>query len=151
MPRCVFVWSLGDPDGGKAALPLAEALPPLPPQRPLGRSAEVVFCWGDQMQWLIATAGELVPTDWGTSAVTWLHLKAAPWDEVRAGEAAGLRSVLVPVRYVVGILPGPAFTPARFAEADLAAFPPTKPTPAGALPLAEVERVLAELLAPELN
>jgi hypothetical protein len=34
---------------------------------------------------------------------------------------------------------------------DLAVFPPTQPTPDTVVPLAEVERVLAELHAPELN
>jgi hypothetical protein len=53
---------------------------------------------------------------------------------------------------VTAIGPGPAFAWGEvLAIPALRVFPPIHPTPAGALPLAEVERALAELHAPGLN
>jgi hypothetical protein len=48
MPRTVHVWSRGNPVGARACLPLAEAVPLLPPPRPLGRSVEVAFRSGER-------------------------------------------------------------------------------------------------------
>jgi hypothetical protein len=118
----------------------------------LGHSVEVAFRFGEQLHELVGIAGDLVTTPWGESAVSWLYLKAAPVAEYRAGAGLDMRAVLVPARYVVGVDVGPTFQVTKYGPiSDLAVFPPNQPTPAGALAMAEVARVLVELHAPGLN
>jgi hypothetical protein len=42
----VTVWTGGKPEASEGCLPLAEALPVLPPPGPLRRSALIKFSWG---------------------------------------------------------------------------------------------------------
>jgi hypothetical protein len=152
MPRTVYVWSRGDPEGARACLPLADALPELPAPRPLGRSLEVASQCGEELFHAMAVCGELVTTGWGEGLITWLYLKAAQSSDVRAGEPANVSLILIPARYIVSIAAGPTYTPGRSGPGeDLGVFSPTQPTPEGALLLADLERVLAELHAPGLN
>jgi hypothetical protein len=121
MPRKVHVWNGGDPAEVKALLPLA---------RPLGRSAEVGVRWGEELLEVVASAGELVTTAWGASAVIELHLKAVQSVNVRPGEPVASHPIPVPARYAVGIGTGPTFTLSRSGRSEnLYVFPPAQPTP----------------------
>jgi hypothetical protein len=73
-------------------------------------------------------------------------------------ETTRLMNVLIPAHYVIGIRPGPTFRLTRVPPSqpatdvlDLGVFPPNQVTPLEHLPLEEIERVLAYLLAPECN
>jgi hypothetical protein len=71
---------------------------------------------------------------------------------MRPDEPTLLTAILVPAQYVTAIRAGPTFRVVRSRRFDdLGVFPPDQPPPASALPLAEIERVLAELRSPELN
>jgi hypothetical protein len=152
MPRRIHVWNGGDPASVKALLPLADALPELPPPRPLRRTLDLAFIVGSVLLRASAIAGELLTTDWGEAPVTWLYVKAAHSQDVRPGEPIEVHALLIPVRYVVDLAIGPTFTPGRAGPGeDLGVFAPTQPTPEGALPLADLEAAPAELHAPGLN
>ena len=100
----------------------------------------------------LATACSLRTTAWGDGEVTWLHCAARETADVRPDQPVGLLSLLIPAAYVTSIGEGPPFHLKRGRGSDkLGVFPPNQPTPAGALPLAEVERALAELLLVERN
>jgi hypothetical protein len=91
-------------------------------------------------------------TAWGSETMTWLHCKAMNVVEITPDEPTNLMTVLIPEHYVTAIRPGPTFRVSRGGPSeDLGVFPPNQPAPAESLPLAEVERILVSLLAPERN
>ena len=131
---------------------MADALPLLPAPVPLRRAAHIEYRWGDTSFEIFATACSLRTTMWGSEQMTWLHCKAMTIAEIEPDQPTGLMNVLIPAHYVTGIKPGPTFRLGRSRKGnDLGVFPPNRPAPAEALPLAEVERLLTGLLAPERN
>jgi hypothetical protein len=85
--------------------------------------------------------------------VTWLHCIAKQTSAIRPDEMTGMIRVLFPASYVTAIQVGPPFESRRRRTStdDLGLFPPIYPPPADGLPLAEIDRVLADLLVPERN
>ncbi len=148
----VMVWTGGQPHTADGCERQAEALPVLPVPLQLRRAALIEYQWGEQRFQILASACSVRTTPWGAEHVTWLHCKAIQTMNVQPEETASLIAVLIPARYVTAIGPGPTFRMARGRRCiDLGVFPPNQPTPAAALPLAEVERVVTELLSPERN
>jgi hypothetical protein len=147
-----YIWTGGQAHAAAECLPLAEALPWLPDPTPLRRAAHISYQWGDMRFDIWATACSVRTTPWGGALMTWLHCKAMNTVEIRPEEPTRLMTVLIPAAYVTSIRPGPTFrlTQSQL-SADLGVFPPNRPDPAASLPLAEVEHILAGLLAPERN
>jgi hypothetical protein len=99
-----------------------------------------------------ATACSVRTTAWDSEQMTWLHCTGMNVVEITPDEPTGLMTVLIPAHYVTAVRPGPTFRRCRSRPSgDLGVFPPNQPAPAASLPLAEVERTLATLLAPERN
>jgi hypothetical protein len=149
----VFIWTGGNPDGFKGCEGKADTLPFLPAPTPLRRAALIAYQWGETKFEIAATACSLRTTPWGSEQVTWLHCKASQTEELTFDEPTRLTTVLFPAHYVTAIKPGTTFhlAQSRKFECDVGVFPPNQPTPPDALPLAEVERVVTELLIPERN
>jgi hypothetical protein len=149
----VFIWTGGRADDAKGCAGKADTLPFLPAPAPLRRAALIAYRWGETRFEIVATACSLRTTPWGREQVTWLHCKASQTATMRFDDPTGLTTVLFPAHYVTGIRTGPTFRvgQSRKSEHDIAVFPPNQPTPAHALPLSELERVIAEVLAPERN
>jgi hypothetical protein len=148
----VSVWTGGQPQVSKECQRRAEALPVLQAPTPLLRAALIEYSWGDQKFQILATACSVRTTPWGSEQMTWLHCKAMTTAETKPEESTGLMSVLIPAHYVTDIKPGTTFRVVRSGQSDdLGVFPPNQPTPRNVLPLAEVERVVTELLTPERN
>jgi hypothetical protein len=148
----VFIWTGGLPSTAEGDRAVANTLPVFPDPAPLHRSARITYQWGDTAWEILATACSVRSAPWGSAEMTWLHCKALPAAEVAPQEPTALMAVLIPASFVTRIEPGPTFrlTRSRHSE-DLGVFPPNQPAPANALPLAEIERVLTELLASERN
>ncbi len=153
MKRQRFItWTGGQLRGSKESQRLAEALPYLPPPAPLFRTALVEYDWGHTSFQIVATACSVRVTPWGSEEMTWLHCKAMQTMMINAEEPIGLMSVLIPAHYVTRIEPGPDYRIVRTRQGeDIGVFPPNQLPPASAVPLAQIERVLAELLTPERN
>ena len=150
-PR-VFVWTGGQPADMRALRACADALPALPAPTYLRRAAQITYQWGPQRFEIQAAACSLRSAPWGDKPVTWLHCKARPTAEIWRDETTNLTTALIPAAYITDIRSGMTFRLWRVnAAGDLGVFPPNYPAPAGALSLPEVERALAELLAPERN
>jgi hypothetical protein len=150
--QLVCIWTGGKPDSAKGCEMLAKALPDLPDPDPLCRAALIDFHWGNTHFEIVATACSIRCIAWGSKELTWLHCKAMRTAEIKADEKTSLIAVLIPAHYVTRIRPGPTFRIGRSRKSqDLGLFPPNKPAPVDAVPLAEVERVITELLAPERN
>jgi hypothetical protein len=149
----IFVWTGGQPArDGEASRANAEALLPLPEPTPLRKAALIKYRWGAAEFTILASACSLRTTAWGGGQMTWLHCKAQQVEAVRPDEPTGLMTALIPAPYVTSVGPGPTFHLTRGSgNEDIGVFPPNQPAPAGALPLAEVERALAELLLVERN
>lgn len=148
----VFVWTGGRPRGAEGCQQLAEALPSLPPPLPLRRAAHIEYHWGETKFDIWATACSVRTTAWGSEQMTWLHCTAMNAAQITPEEPTDLMTVLIPAHYVIGIRPGPTFRLTRSRRSgDLGVFPPNQSAPAESLPLAEVERILEGLLAPERN
>jgi hypothetical protein len=146
----VLIWTGGRPIGPRGGRHLADAFPVFPAPAPLRRAALIEYHWGDLKFEIVSSACSVRLALWGGEAVTWLHCKAIPTAEMTAGQPTGVMNVLIPAHYVTRIGPGPTFRLLRGGQSDeLGVFPPDQPTPAAALPLAEVERVLADLLLPQ--
>ena len=146
----VLVWTGGRPTGPRGGGHVADALPVFPAPAPLRRAALIEYHWGETKFEIVASACSLRFALWGAEAVTWLHCKAIQTAAMTPGEPTGLVNVLIPAHYVTRIEPGPTFRLTRSGQPDeIGVFPPDQPTPAAALPLAEVERVLADLLLPQ--
>jgi hypothetical protein len=149
----VFLWTGGQPDGARGCEGRVDTLPDLPAPTPLRRSAIIEYRWGEAKFECAATACSLRTTPWGNEQVTWLHCKAMQTEAITPDEPTGLMTVLFPAQYVTAVRPGPTFHigQSRKSEDDIGVFPPNQPVPAGALPLAEVDRLVTELLTPERN
>jgi hypothetical protein len=148
----IFIWEGGQPHIVEGCQEWAEMIPPLPEPAPLGRTAHISYRWGEMAFNILATACSLRTTVWGDGSMTWLHCKAKPIAEITPDESTGMMTALIPASYVTSIQPGPTFRLNRSRPSvDLGVFPPVWPAPAGSLPLAEVERILEELLTPERN
>ena len=131
---------------------MGDALPFLPAPTPLHHAAMIEYQWGVMKFEIVATACSLRTTAWGDEQVTWLHCIAKQTAKIKPDEPTSFIAALIPVHYVTSIQPGPTFRIARSRRCDdVGVFPPNQLTPADALPLAEVERVITELLAPERN
>jgi hypothetical protein len=99
-----------------------------------------------------ATACSVRTTTWGSRQMTWLHCMAVNVAEIAPDEPTRMMAVLIPAHHVTAIRPGPTFQLTRSQHPeDLGVFPPSPFAPPDSLPLAEVERILAELLAPQRN
>jgi hypothetical protein len=149
----IFFWSGGQPPPQpEDTKPLVEAVPLMPPPVPLRRAAHIRFQWGETIFDVWATACSVRTAPWGSAEVDWLHCKGMHVPEVKPDEPTNLVTVLIPSDYVIGIGPGPTFRLGRTQpSADWAIFPRNRPTPAARLVLADIERQLAALLAPERN
>jgi hypothetical protein len=111
-----------------------------------------VYQWGETTFEILAAACSVRTAPWGAEPMAWLHCKAIQTAEIRPEAPTGLMNVLFPVDYVTAIEPGPTFRLARARPPeDIGVFPPNQLSPEDAVPLAEVERVLADLLAAERN
>ena len=149
----VCIWTGGQAVGDwETERAYAEALLPLPEPTPLRRAVLFEYRWGQTEFTALATACSLRTTPWGDGEVTWLHCRARQTMDVRPDEPVSLIEVLIPAVYVTGIGAGPTFRlkPGSGSE-KLGVFPPNQPPPAGALPLAEVEQALTDLLLVERN
>ncbi|MDB5313993.1 MAG: hypothetical protein JWO38_8195 [Gemmataceae bacterium] len=150
-PR-VFIWSGGQPRDPGSSPDAVDHLLALPPPAPLRRSDHIAYRWGDSTFDIHAAACSVRTTAWGTGHMTWLHCKATTAGAIAADATARLMTVLIPAHYVTRIEPGLRFRTARYVRSgDVGVFPPNRPVPADGLPLAEIERIMAELLSPELN
>jgi hypothetical protein len=151
--RHIFIWTGGEPPPpGDETGRLADALPTLPRQAPLRRAAHIRFQWGEAIFDILATGCSVRTTAWGSAQVTWLHCKGMHVGEIKPDEPTNLVTVWIPAHYVIGLQPGPTFRLGRTQPLeDWAIFPPSRPTPADRLPLADIESELAKLLAPERN
>jgi hypothetical protein len=148
----VMFWTGGHPDGARGCEGMADALPDLPDPVPLHRAALIEYLWGETRFEIVASACSVRTTPWLRGQMTWLHCKAMQTAAVKPEEPTGLMNVLIPAHYVTAIGPGPTFRIARGRRSDdIGVFPPNQPTPANVLPLEEIERALAELLASERN
>jgi hypothetical protein len=148
----ICIWTGGQAGDWEEFRAYAEALLPLPGPTPLRRAALIKYWWGPVEFTIFASACSLRTTRWGDEQVTWLHCKARETVEVRPDEPVGVITVLFPAAYITSIGPGPTFHLKRGRDGeDIGVFPPNQPAPAGALPLAEVERALADLLLVERN
>jgi hypothetical protein len=126
----------------------------LPQPAPLARAATIEFQWGEQHFELWATACSLRTLPWPETGelVSWLHCKGMRVAEIKSDEPTGLMNLLIPAGYVTVIKPGPTFRLGRWGmSGDIGIFPPIHPAPANALPLAELELGIMELLQPERN
>jgi hypothetical protein len=152
-PR-VTVWTGGQPEASEGCFQLAEALPALPPPAPLRRSALVEFSWGAQQFQFLAVACSVRTTPWGGESVAWVHCKGQQTAIMRLDEPTELIDVLIPAHYVTALEPNTTFQILRSRPSDgpaMGVFPPNQPAPAAALPLAQIERVIADLRSPALN
>jgi hypothetical protein len=150
--RRIFIWTGGQPESADGSSQLAEALPLLPPPAPLRRAAHIEYHWGVTKFDIWATACSVRTTPWGRAQMTWLHCKAMHVPEITPDQPTNLVTVLIPADYVTRIQPGPTFRLSRSQPSEeLAIFPPNQLAPVECLALAEVERLLAALLAPERN
>jgi hypothetical protein len=150
----VLLWTGPKKETSAECQRLADTLPDLPEPHPLRRSALIEYYWGSVKFEIVASACSLRQTAWGSEQVTWLHCKAIPTAEIKPEEETALLNVLIPAHYVTAIQPGQTFRPGRrkkSANGDIGVFPPNQPTPEDALPLEEIESVVAELLTPERN
>lgn len=153
MKRQRFItWTGGQRRGSQESQRLAEALPYLPPPAPLFRAALIEYQWGAAKFEIVSTACSVRATPWGSEEMIWLHCKAMQTVMIQAEQPTGLMSVLIPAHYVTGIQPGPAYRIVNTRRGqDIGIFPPNQVTPASAVPLAQIERALAELRTPERN
>ena len=148
----IFVWTGGHPVDPERDRHMADGIPAFPAPDPLRRAALIEYFWGEARFEIVASACSVRTAPWGSEPVTWLHCKAKQTAAMTPGEATTLMTVLIPAHYVTGIGPGPTFRIGHSGPSDdLGVFPPNQPAPAAALPLAEVERVLTDLLTPERN
>jgi hypothetical protein len=126
----------------------------LPEPTPLARAAILTYEWGDQRFEVICSACSLRTLPWKDTgeSLTWLHCKAMTTAEMKPDEATGMMTVLIPAHYVTSIRPGPTFRISRAKPTrDVGVFPPTKPTPALALLLSELEKAITGMLDPVRN
>ncbi len=150
----VTVWTGGQPEASEGCLQLAEALPALPAPAPLRRSALVEFSWGAYQFQFLAAACSVRTALWGGESVAWVHCKGQQTAVMRLDEPTVLFEVLIPAHYVTALEPNTTFQILRSRPPDgpvLGVFPPNHPTPAAALPLEEIKRVVADLRSPALN
>ena len=148
----IFVWTGGQPVDPQRDRHAADGIPAFPDPAPLRRAALIEYFWGQARFEIVASACSVRTAPWGGEPVTWLHCKAKQTATLTPDEPTDLMTVLIPAHYVTGIGPGPTFRIAQSRHSDdLGVFPPNQPTPAAALPLEEVERVLTDLLTPERN
>ena len=146
----VLVWTGGRPPGPGGGGHAGDTLPVFPAPAPLRRAALIEYHWGDTRVEIVATACSVRFALWGGAAVNGLHCKAIHTVALTPGAPARLMNVLIPAHYVTRVEPGPTFRLDQSGQPDeIGLFPPDQPTPAAALPLAEVERVLADLLLPQ--
>jgi len=146
-----LIWCGGNPQSAAGCEEKANALPFLPPPAPLRRAALIEYRWGAVKFQIAATACSLRTNRWGDEQVTWLHCKARPIAEIHPRLPASLLTVLIPAHYITAVYPGPTFRveqARRSGQEEVGVFPPNQPKPENALPLAELERRLAEFLAP---
>jgi hypothetical protein len=126
----------------------------LPPPTPLRQALRGAFQWGEQKHEFVATAASIRIVFWEKldRDVTWLHCKAIQTMAMNPDGPNDLMTVLIPVEYITRAEPGPDFRLLRWQpRTDLGIFPPNQPPPANAVPLAELERVLAQLRDVTLN
>jgi hypothetical protein len=126
----------------------------LPAPTPLRQGLLIHYQWGEQKFEIVATAASIRIAFWeeGRRDVTWLHCKATPTMAIEPDGSCSLINVLIPAEYVTRAEAGPTFRIARSkASGDLGVFPPNQPPPANALPLADLERVIAGLVDTTLN
>ena len=147
----ILLWTGGHPDGAKGCEGKTDTLPYLLAPAPLRCSVIIEYQWGPAKFEVVAGACSVRSTPWGSEQMTWLHCKAAQTTKIRFDEPVGLMTILFPAHYVTGIRLGPAFHPGRRRpyEDDIGVFPPNQSAPADALPLADIERFIAQLVAPE--
>ena len=133
---------------------MANSIPPLPPPLPLRRAMRIDYTWGVQKFEIIATAASIRTVHWEKTGrdVTWLHCKAIQTMAIKPEGENHLMMVLIPAEYITLAEPAGTFRITRsHSSGDLGIFPPIHPPPANAIPLAELERVIASLLDPSLN
>jgi hypothetical protein len=146
----VLVWTGGRPAGPGQGGHAADDLPIFPAPAPLGRAALIEYYWGNARFEIVAAACSARLALWAGEAVNWLHCRAIQTATMRPGDPARLMNVLIPAHYVTRIEPGPTFRRNQTGQPnEIGVFPPDQPAPAAALPLAEVERALADLLLPQ--
>ncbi len=80
--------------------------------------------------------------------MTWLHLKGKQAFNGEIQDKPGV-TLLVPVKYVTSIVPGPVFRrPRNRTGINVGVFPPTHPAPNIAMPLSCIEAAIADLRIP---
>lgn len=139
------IWTAGgpwDPEIGRRAA----AIDPLPAPEPLPQAALVTHWWGKVRFEFVVVACSIRTTAWADGPMTWLDYKGTQVTGGRIDGPVASRRLLVPAGYVTGIRPGPSFAiTARGPGGLIGLYPPNQPAPPHALPLAEIERLLAEL------
>jgi hypothetical protein len=144
MGQQIFVWSGKQPFDAEETRRNTAALPCFPAPTPLPRAILIHYRWGDSSFEIAVLACSIRIAPWGNEQVTWLHCKAIETVDIRPGEPGGVRNVLIPADYVTSVGSGPTFRfQQRGISEDIGLFPPNQPTPPDALPLDEVERLIA--------
>lgn len=150
-PR-VCMWTGGKPRSPRDYPDEVDHLLALPPPAPLRQSARIAYRWGDSTFEVYASACSVRTTAWGIGEVTWLHCQAMTVAEAPVDVPVGMMAILVPADYVIRIEPGLHFRHTKYQRPkDVGVFPPLWPAPADHVSLAEIDRVLVDLLSPELN
>jgi hypothetical protein len=126
----------------------------LPPPTPLRRGLLIHYQWGEQKFEIAATAASIRTAFWEEAGrdVTWLHCKATQTTAIQQDGSCSLINVLIPAEYVTRAEAGPTFRISQSKPSgDLGIFPPNQSPPADAMPLEELERVIAGLVDTSLN
>lgn len=130
----------------------ADGFPQFAPPAPLRQTAIITYFWGPTKFEMAATACSIRMAPWGTTELAWLHCKAVQTLAIIPNETVSNIVVLVPAAYVTSIALGPTFqiTSSRPSH-DIGVFPPIHPAPLDVVPLPQIETIIAQLLAPDLN
>ncbi|HEY7313504.1 MAG TPA: hypothetical protein VH643_29405 [Gemmataceae bacterium] len=148
----ICLWTGGQNHIAGQCQRMAESLPDFPDPVPLAQTALIEYQWGKTHFDIFVTACSLRNATWGDEEMTWLHCKGHQTSHINPAGATSQMMVLIPAHFVTSIKTGTSYRIANLRHTDdLGVFPPNQPTPADALPLVEVERVLMELQTTERN
>src|SRR6266702_973971 len=126
----------------------------LPDPTPLRRGAVIHYECGTLKFEILCIACPIRILPWKETGerITWLHCKAIPKQEIPQDKPAKMTTVLIPAHYVTAIETGPTFTLFSSHRSEpIGIFPPNQCTPQNHLSLAQIEKIIADLLEPSRN
>ncbi|MBX9580147.1 MAG: hypothetical protein K2X87_07540, partial [Gemmataceae bacterium] len=134
------------------------AFPALPPPPPLRQALYVHFWWGTQEFEVVASAAAVRAVvspwpegEWAGRKLAWLHCKGVRRSDLRPDgpDPAKVTYYLIPAHYITEVRDGGAFAAVPTGSEDyLGIFPPNQLPPVIAVPLDELQRVVAGLIDP---